>query len=137
MPLVNGTTSRKSDERMSGHAVPSKNLHLRRGILPAGSWKPAPDSGVCRKEQGALRSYLWADGTWGRPGEAGEGHRVNSTGPESPIVYLWSERCGPTSLQAFALLFPDWSPTYAGASSPETKAGPRERLRRKQGGSPD
>lgn len=38
-------------------------------MLPAGSWKPAPNSSVCRREQRALRSYLWADGTWGRPGE--------------------------------------------------------------------
>lgn len=73
-------------------------------------------------EPGATLGRLEKDTEW------------KSTGPESPIVYLWSERCGLTSLQAFALLFPDWSPTYAGASSPETKAGPRERLQRSREG---
>lgn len=89
---------------MPGRAVPSKNLHLRRGILPAGSWKPAPDSGVCRREQGALRSYLWADGTRGRPGEAGEGHRVEEHWAGKPyclplVRKMWPHI--PASLRSF------------------------------------
>ena len=130
---------------MPGHAVPSKNLHLRRGILPTGSWKPAPDSGICRTEQGALRSYLWADGIWDCPGETGEGHRAEQHWARKPHGLVWSGRCGLTLLKAFALLLPDQSLTDAGAFSPETKAGPRKRLGSwslralggKQGGLPD
>lgn len=107
---------------MPGRAVPSKNLHLRRGILPAGSWKPAPDSGVCRREQGALRSYPGLM----EPGAAlGRLENIEwiYNGPKALIVYLWSERCGLTSLQA-SPLFPDCLLLMLGLLHQRLRQGP-------------
>lgn len=66
------TTSRKSKQKMPDHALPSKCLHGRGDMLPSESWKP-PYSSIYRKEQGAWRSYLRANGNlrlhwgaWGR-----------------------------------------------------------------------
>lgn len=102
---------------MTGHALPS---NLRGGTLPTESWK-LPNGSVCRREQGVLRSYLWATGNlrlhWGGWGR--------DTGPisirsENLRVCLWPSRC---SLTLESLVAPNQTSAYAGPASPGARAG--------------
>lgn len=101
------TTSRKIKQKMPDHALPSKYLHIRGGTLPKESWK-SPNSSIYRREQGAWRSYLRANGNlrlhWGA---WGKDTVPNSIGPKSPMFCLWSRRCILTLQRA--LLCCSWS----------------------------